>query len=927
MKVNEISKKKSLIKTYVTSGVIVAVILVINLVAMSFYTPITLFFGGEKQKIIGASGNSTTYFESDYASKEEATAAANDLIEEIQSEGSVLLKNSGGLPLASGSKISVFGTASERFLYSGSGSGQISSTVKIPTLQEALENAGYELNPSLISLYKENKPTRGSVGLSKSTFEIGELPITDVESIATTGYEDAAIIVIGRVGGENGDLPTTGVTDNSANADDPNSNKHFMELSDNEEALVAYVTSKFENVIVIVNSGSAMELNFIEENSAIKAALWVGYPGATGITAIGEILNGSINPSGHLVDTYAVDFMKDPAVANFGSYQYTNVDNYSNMGKYFVQYEEGIYMGYRYYETRGVTDGEEWYQENVVYPFGYGLSYTTFDWTIEEADTTVNQSNLEKDTEIVVAIKVTNTGSIAGKDVVQLYYSTPYVDNGIEKAAKVLGGFAKTELLQPGESEIVHIQIPLENMASYDYSDANQNGFKGYEVEAGVYEIHISRNAHESMLQLEYNVIEGYQYDIDSSTGNLVVNQFDDVSDGIYVYLSRADWEGTWPQSPTESDQIAPESVKENYALPVNDDSDEMPITNATNERELIQLRGLSYSDPLWDELLDQLSVDEMVSLISKGGYQTEAIVSINKPATTDPDGPAGFSSFFSASTVYGTAYNSECVIAATWNTDLAKRMGIAIGEEGLQGNNEISYNGWYAPAMNLHRSPFAGRNFEYYSEDSYLSGAMATKVVEGAQSKGVYCYVKHFALNDQETNRTNNGYYVWANEQTIRELYLAPFEQCVKEGKTLAIMSSYNRIGTTWTGGSYALLTEVLRNEWGFQGVVITDYRSQDYMNIDQMLRAGGDLVLSSTGNKPSDISSTTAITNLRRASKNILYTVVNSNAMNGLEYGVTYIIVMPIWEKIMFTVDFVILCFLAINLIIKVRTKQSTK
>ncbi len=920
----------------------IAVFNIIAFTSISFGYTLDGIFGGEEQVLVKGDPSKYVYYEKEYASKSEVLRAAEALNEEIAEEGIVLLKNEGLLPMATPEssvevsakpKISVFGKNSVNLVYGGSGSSESKGAAPV-TLYESLESAGYEVNPELKSFYESKASGSGRAGNPQMGdllygFATGETPLNsygeDVK--ASYGeYSDLALIVISRIGGEGYDLPRSMRKDadpNSAAVSGADKNAHYLELDENEKELVEHVKGNFDKVCVIINCATSMELGELQDDGEIDGIVWIGSLGRTGINALGRVLNGEVNPSGRTVDTYARDFTQDPSWANFGTNGRENGNRYyvdgKKMGYYYVDYEEGIYVGYRYWETRGETDGEDWYKEHVVYPLGYGLSYTTFDWEVTNA-AEVTGAEISADGSVTVKVKVTNTGAVAGKDVVQVYIGAPYEEGGIEKASKVLAGFAKTPVLYPAaEADETHpnsaeleIEIPYYYFASYDYNDANGNGIRGYEIERGNYALYVSRNAHESADELTVSVPEDIEIKNDPTTGGKVENRFDDVSAGIDEYLSRSDWEGTWPQAPEQSEQEVTKEFINSLKYDGEDEgkpwyTDEMPKQsrkklsyNATKLKlyDLISYADgqltVDYEDERWDELLDQLTVKQMVELIGTGNYNTMYIDNIAKPKTMDPDGPVGFTAFMGDPSVYDTCfYASGCVVGATYNTELAYRMGEMVGNEGLIGNEKGDgrpYSGWYAPAVNIHRSQFGGRNWEYYSEDGYLSGTMGASVIKGAMSKGVYCYVKHFALNDQETNRSNNGILVWANEQAMREIYFRAFELCVKEGGTTAMMSGFNRIGKTWAGGSYELLTEVLRGEWGFKGMVITDYNyATPYMEADQMIRAGGDLNLSQA-DLPSDANTPTQVASLRRATKNILYTVAGSNVMNGLGEGVVY-------------------------------------
>lgn len=940
------------------------------------YNTICSVLGGERRKLAGGDPSKYVYYKADYPDKSSTLAAANALNERIEEEGIILLKNDGLLPLRtpvsdSGvnakPKVSVFGHNSVNLVYGGSGSGGASSK-GAATIFDSLTAAGYEYNAALKSFYesraagdKRDAPAMGS-SLLAGIFT-GETPVSSYTAAVKQSYKsynDAALVVLSRLGGEGFDLPRTSLTslnNGTAIKGARQATDHYLQLDKNEVDMLREVMENFDNVIVIVNSSEAMELGFLDDSAhylytdggyadsvkaeqlmnKLKAAVWIGSPGKTGINALGRVLNGKVNPSGRTVDTYARDFTKDPSYFNFGTNNvmhgnefYTARSNGKLQAReqYLVEYEEGIYVGYRYYETRYATEGdngENWYEKNVVYPLGYGLSYTEFKWELTNKEE-IEAATVTGKNEFTVKVKVTNVGDYAGKDVVQIYVNAPYYERGIEKSEVVLAGFAKTPLLAAQgkgtaeNPEFCELEIPVNTayMASYDYSDANGNGHRGYEIEHGDYEIRVSRNAHEAediaVLNVEKDIIIG----VDGKTEYPVENRFDEVSDYIKKYLSRTDWEGTWPAPPTLEERTVTQEFLNTLNYDGNDagkpwETTDMPeqsekvLKFKDTEVKLYQLIGKEYGDKLWDELLSQLTVEQMAEMIGTGNYNTMAIDGIGKPKTIDPDGPVGFTAFMGDPSVYDTCfYASGCVLGATYNRELAEEMGKMVGNEGIIGNEAgdgTPYSGWYAPAVNIHRSPFGGRNWEYYSEDGFLSGSMAASVIQGAKSKGVYTYVKHFALNEQETHRS--GVLTYASEQAMREIYLRAFELCVKDGETTAIMSSFNRIGTTWTGGSYDLLTEILRNEWGFKGMVITDYNyATPYMNVNQMIRAGGDLNLTQKG-WPDTVKTPTQVTALRNAAKNILYTVANSTAMNGYGPGVEYKYVMPLWEVWFIVVD----------------------
>lgn len=865
--------------------------------------------------------------------KAEAFANAQEVNLKLAEEGFVLLKNeNAALPMNKGARISVFSKNSVNLSYGGSGSGGF-DTSNNKNLYESLNDAGFVTNPTLKNFYESSQSgpvrTANSSDLDNgdnqkiATAETPQSKYTDAVKNSCADYSDAALVVITRIGGEGFDLPR--YQSDSEGAVSPDS--HYLELDQNEIDLLTDVTDgTFKRVVVVFNTPSSFEATFLKDSAyaafadKIDAAVWIGFTGSNGITALGEILNGDVNPSGRLVDTWAADFTKNPSFVNFGTGCLPDTtDKYDGGMYYSVDYEEGIYVGYRYYETRGETDGENWYNANVVYPFGYGLSYTTFDWTVGDA----SASEIELGTTITVPVTVKNTGSVAGKDVVQLYASAPYTLGGIEKAHKVLVGFAKTKLLQPGESETVTVSFDPYSAASYDYRDANSNGFSGYELEAGEYTLYVSRNAHESEKAIALNLAADVQIGTDPTTDSEVVNRYTDSENfldsdwQLDTMLSRADWEGTWPTPQTAqqhagTDRLYEEIRSEEHNNPTDFDSEEYPWFG---EEPTLTLRDLlpsaeaegyepvvSYDDERWEELMMGCDEEEMIALINNGAYHTLAMESVGLPATIHGDGPSGFTCFMSKEQVNGTCqYVSEPVMASTWNINLMNELGEAIGEEGTIGDKATGqpYSSIYAPGVNIHRSPFGGRCSEYFSEDPFISGMMGAAEVQGIQSRGVLPTVKHFVANEQETHRSIGGDLSWLSEQALREIYLKPFEYTVKLGETRGIMTSFNRIGTRWTGGDYRLLTEILRNEWGFNGLVICDFNTiPQYMIPRMMFYAGGSLDLATQQSAmwtDCDTSDAGDAIVLMRAVKDVMYALVNSNAMNAEVIGYNP----PIWQE----------------------------
>ncbi len=824
---------------------------------------------------------------------DETSDEATQLCEDIADEGIVLLKNEDNiLPLKDTKNLNVFGWASTNPCYGGTGSGSLSDAYETVSLLDGLKNAGYELNTELSDFYTEYRSDRPEVGMWAQDWTLPE-PTVDTYSEDmmenAKEFSDTAMVVITRVGGEGADLPTdvskVTYTDNSEDYKDFEDGEHYLQLSKTEKNMLELVCNNFDNVIVVYNGANTMELGFLNDYKQIKGAIWCPGTGQSGFNALGSVVSGEVNPSGKTSDTFVYDLTATPTYNNFGNFKYDNMDDYIVKTKdfasgkdvdvtpSFVNYVEGIYVGYRFYET-AATEGLIDYDKTVQYSFGYGLSYTDFEQKM--GDVTVSDGNVNFD------VTVTNTGDVAGKDVVEVYYNPPYTNGGIEKASANLIQFAKTDELQPGESQTITISFSEEDMASYD---TYGNGC--YVLESGDYEISINSDSHDAIDTKTVNVEETVVYDKDNarSTGDVAAtNQFAD-AEGDVTYLSRANGFENYaeateaPATMSMSDEAKATFINNSNYDPeeYNNDSDEMPTTGAKNGLTLKEFRGLDYDDEKWDDLLDQLTVSDMDTMIALGGYQTAAASSVEKVMTVDCDGPASINNNFTGTGSIG--FPSAIMIANTWNRDIAQSFGESIGKMA----DEMEVSGWYAPAMNTHRSAFAGRNFEYYSEDGVLAGNMAANAVIGAEKYGVYAYIKHFALNDQETNR-NEMVCTWSNEQAIREIYLKPFEIAVKDGGAKAVMSSFNYVGTQWAGGYYPLQTTVLRDEWGFRGFVLTDYFGvYGYMDSDMGIRGGTDCMLvayDTETNHVTDTKSATSVKAMRQACKNIMYTVVNSRA-----------------------------------------------
>ncbi len=905
--------------------------------AVNYSSIISLYLGQDTYKVVNVDENEKieNIYQSEFTSSRKLVREQNKYAETIQSEGSVLLINKNhALPSSNAKNITLFGTTSVDFLYGGAGAGSI-STLGTPTLKEAFENYDFKVNSKVWDLYSSGAGSSYRRSAS-SPYKVGEAPVsifTDEIKDSFSSYNDMAIVVIGRTGLEGSDLSLSTVEDAS---------KHALQLSDNEiETIKLAKSSSFKKVVVLLNTLNAMELNELE-SLGVDACLWVGAGGQKGINAIPKMIKGDLSPSGRLVDTYATDALSSPTMQNFGDYTFSNSSLSSGKNKY-VNYAEGIYVGYKYYETRYEdavlkrgNAGSFDYDKEVQFPFGYGLTYTDFEYS--------SFSMKENEDDFSFSLTVKNTGGLASKEVVELYMQSPYTDydkaNGVEKSAVKLVGFAKTNVIEPNKSEKVTISVDKREMASYDYRKA-----KTYIVDEGDYYFAVGKNAHDALNnildQKGKGVSDGMDYEGDASlSAHYEQKEFDDKRyatsksgaeinnklsfadlssyDSSVKYLTRSDWTGSFPtayeSSPNSRSKEASEKLVSDLEVPTVDENESdytMPTTSTIDEGigelSLVSMNGLPYSSSYWDTLLNQMSKEDMYLLTRVGGYQTQAIKSIGKPGTIDKDGPAGISStLVGGKGAFG--YPVESVIASSWNKDLAKRVGELVGEDGIY----TKTSGWYAPSMNIHRSPFSGRNFEYFSEDGFLSGAFGSEIVKAAESKGLYTYIKHFAFNDQETNR--GGVATFLNEQAAREIYLKPFQMSVEEGRSHGLMAAMNRVGAKWVGHSYELMSEILRGEWNFEGMVITDQASffTSYIgDFRPTLLAGVDLMLSTK----SDLwqiegyeNSAMYVTALRRASKNILYAVANSNAMNGVSAKTKIVPIMPSWEIWLIVLDSVV-------------------
>lgn len=960
----EPKKNSKLVSSSVLTGVIalvLALLLVLNNTAMLFATIISTTLDQPMFKVEETSAEEqgdSEYFKSSYSSQEKLEEDARALSREIEAEGMVLLKNEDNcLPLGKDRKVSLFSESSVDMLYSGTGSGQVSTT-GVPTLKDALEGVGYSVNDTLWSFYEGNHEQFKRERMSWNPFEnaqgvyrVNECPAseyTDAVKDSFAKFGDAAIFVYARSGGEQNDLNLTS----------DESNGSFLSLTDDEASVIQMLQDdpSFDKIIVLVNAGNMPELGWVEQYSKVKAVLWIGYVGHAGMYAVADALTGDVNPSGRLPDTIAYNPSAAPAAINTDDNTYVNTKEIEDLYGYFnvpseyhyqnkyVAYQEGIYVGYRYYETRYEdvvlnqgNAGAYNYAQEVQYPFGFGLSYTRFAYS----DFKVT----EKGSTYTAAVTVTNTGDTAGKEVVQLYAQKPYTDyakaNRLEKASVELVGFAKTDVLNPGASQTVTITVDREMLKSYDTYGAGT-----YIIDGGTHFFAVGKDAHDALnnilaakgktsgdgmtadgnaaLTASFDLkFDDKTYSVSTATGADIVNTFEfaDLNHywGDITYLSRSDWQGTFPAhlELTAPKQLIDDLSTEKAYIQENPE-DDMPVLGENIGMQLISLQGVDYDDPEWEAYLNQMTAQEMFDLLQLDGWRIMATPSIGNPGATDKDGPQGISASIGGISesegIHCMAYPSSIVLAASFNTDLARRMGDIIGEEGLYAD----VSGWYAPAVNTHRNAFAGRNFEYYSEDPVLSGKLACQQVLGAQSKGMYCYVKHFALNDQETNR--HSYSAFANEQSIREIYLYAFELTIVGGDAKGIMSSYQRIGAKWTGASSELLNHVLREEWGFDGMVLTDSANIGYANMHILagIGNGNDAWLNTNAENyliPDMASRPTLLNAMRQACHRVLYVLVNSSAMNGISKTTKVVRVTPVWMTLMYIADAVIVAACAVG------------
>ena len=996
------AKAKGGLKWKILSVVFVllfAVTMIGGPIANNYASIINMVLGTESTKTIGDPGQ--TYFEADFASSADQAASAAEICESVVANGAtLLLNNDSALPLAEGARVTLLGTTSADFVYGGTGSGGM-DTSTATNLKDALEADGFAVNPTMWDFYTTGAgmdyglvTASGSLNnyiFDNAEFLVNEAPqsaYSDAEWDSVADYGDAAIVVFGRVCGEGADLPWYGAGDADGN---------ILSLSAEERDLLQKLAElkaagQVQKIIVLLNATNPIELDFLNPeicgvDYGIDACLWVGEVGQTGINAIGDLLKGAVNPSGKLVDTYCYDNLTSPAIQNAHATAYTNAASaglsFDSNNEYYVAYQEGIYVGYRYYETRyedyvlgNANVGDYDYASTVAYPFGYGLSYTTFRYG--------PLAMTDNGDSFTFTVDVTNTGAVDGAEAVQIYMQSPYTDydreNGIEKASVELVGFTKVDVAA-GETVTATVTVDKSEMRAYD-----ANGAKTYIVDAGNYYFAAGNGAHEALNNIlaakaaagdttngtveparmtaagnAELAVQYQQAELDTTTyatadtGFAITNQLDhadlnkvdaDTSNDI-VYLTRSDWAGTMPQAEITATgyaaavQIAAndelvaalnatvENIPEGAVL-----STDMPVMGSEGTLNLAQYVGVPLDGSItvdgteytWDDLLDQVTFAEMVKLVGQAYHSTAAVASVNKPVTKDENGPQGITATLTGGSS-STSYTSADLLAATFDPAIAEAVGRSMGNDCLLANGK-AYSGIYGPGVNIHHTPYSGRNFEYYSEDPFISGKTCAAEVSGIQSKGVYVYLKHFALNDQETAR--DGISVWTNEQAAREIYLQAFEYPIVEGGAYCVMTSFNRLGCVWAGGDYNLLTNILRNEWAMPGFAVTDFsNSNNYMDVVQGVLAGGDAWDCNDATKWSDVLRTyqddaQVVSAMRQATARILYTVANSNAMNGVSPNMQ-VVEVTTWWQIAFIVGDVVFGLLAVLCIVMaVRTRK---
>lgn len=947
------SSKRTLKKAFlnITAG-LCAIVFTGNVIAGECAGQINSALGTATSKVVSTLAEGETegyarYFESKYNSIAELKAAGEAKVREVEGEGIVLLKNDNNiLPLKEGSDVALVGVTILDPVYGGTGSGAVDAN-GAANYYDVMTQAGYNVvDKALLDYYVEKEAKRNA-------HEIGEIKWSKVKKNNgdTIGNGEDVIFVVGRVGGEGNDVTVT--IDDTLDDD-------YLKLNENELSILEGLKElkddgKIRSITMIINSANPMSVGFLNDEAyGVDAALWVGSVGQTGIYAVGDVISGKTNPSGSLPDTWWVDNQLNPVQNNFGSYTYADANNFdlgTNANKFnqYVVYQEGIYVGYKYTETRyedvvmGTPNAGSFNYNSVVgYPFGFGLSYTSFSFS----DMQVEKTGEGRQTSYDVSVKVTNTGAVAGKKTVQVYAQKPYTEydkqNGIEKAAVELAGYGKTAILQPGESEVVKVNVPEYFLTSYDAT-----GTGVYILDEGHYYLTVADDSHAAANNIlaakgmttengmtaagDASLTYGMDYTFDAETyatsygtGSEVkslfadadVNRYEGSGDNSVVYYSRSNWAGTVTSGPVQlamTAQIAADAKLDDSDLP-DATGMEFPTMGESANLQLVNMMDYDYDDPQWDIFMDQLTYEQMAKLCANGLRMTINIDAIGKPLTVDHNGPSGVTQKYSVGEngyavqtndpqkdIKGTCYPCNGIIAATFNDELIREVGELIGEDAMW----AGYAGLYGTGLNIHRSPYAGRVFEYYSEDGTLTGLVDAAETLGIQSKGVYVYNKHFVLNDQENNRA--GIATWVNEQALRENYLRAFELPIVNADAKCVMTAFNRLGAQWAGAYTELLTDWLRGEAGMEGFAVTDMYDDTYMVKANEVVAGNDIPDNYVGDDisqfaaygPNGTMPNAAVAQaLRTSSKRVLYTVLHSRGMDGISSNTQIVSVTPWWQ-----------------------------
>ena len=942
------------------SAPLFVIFLALSIVLGMFDNTVALFVGGSFWELENEDPNAQ-YFVEDYTT-EEREQRGLELVYQVEAEGAALLTNENdALPLSAGANVSLFSTSSVSFIYGGTGSANVDSS-KADNLKGALEKSGLNVNQTLWDFYltgEGSQYVRDGGGFTSGA-KVGEAPwdvYTDEVLASVEQYSDAAIVTLSRVGGEGVDLTFQ--------------EYNYLALDENEKSMMAGLKAlkdagKVEKIIVLINSSNPLQVDFLKNNEyGVDATLWVGGVGVTGIDAVADIIAGVVNPSGSLVDTYCYDNYSSPAMQNFVPVTYEgDLTLIPDVADTYMIYQEGIYVGYKYYETRyedyvmGTGNAGEWkYSDDVAFPFGYGLSYTTFEYS--DMSTVYNAAT----DEFTVTVTVTNTGDVAGKETVQVYLNNPYTDydkaNSVEKAAAALVGFEKTDMLAPGASETVKVTVDRREFASYDtYGEGT------YILDAGDYYLTVATDSHNAVnnflaakgytventngkMDADGNAALTFKYTNEafdaktystSANGTEITNQVSSADPNLYegveeeiVWLTRNDWTGTMPNAEETVKIALTEMLIEDLQLLQYNAEDyaemEMPTLGADNGLKLVDMIGLDYDDPQWDLLLDQMTFDEMVDLIGDSFHWTMPVKSVEAPGTRDENGPQGLTVtlFGSQLGVSTAALTSEDVMAATFNKELVYEVGNIVGNDCLAADVAILYG----PGANMHRTPYGGRNFEYYSEDGFLAGEICAAECKGIEEKGVRVVIKHFALNDCEQDRTGLG--AWINEQAAREIYLKAYQKAFEESGANGVMMAYTRWGTMWAGAHSGLVNGILRTEWGANGLTISDNVITTMVNGVDGIMAGNStydaMLWYVTQQLPEYENDAVVVNAMREACHHNLYAIAHSCGMNGMGEETTIKLIRPIVLNVVYGAMAFFGILFVVSLVLWIIKKQKFK